>query len=181
MVFGVKETNAKVDYGERPRINFDNKEEALKEKEEPLRFYSVTTYDEKTGHRRFAAEVNAETGIVYSVEMDRRYLPELTAEQKKQTDTMSLLDDAAMTAFKTEQENGKAAAEGAVSAFFQPKTPILGTIQGSIYSDDLLLPVVEMDYYVVLQDGTIYYVIIAWPYRKVVSVSNWIETNTFGG
>ena len=136
------------------------------------RYYSVTVTDGTYDGFRYYAEVDGQTGVVYHAEMNKKLLPSLTTEQKalihqfgaehglgaRDLD-LALLDDVGSTAVEW------------VKRTVQPDGRVLGAINESIFSDNDQEPLTDINDYVVLENGTIFYVTVVWPTMEITSVT----------
>ena len=125
---------------------------------------------------RYYAEVNASTGAAYHAEKSKNLLPSLTTEQKAQIEQLDAehgLKSREMSADFLDDVGSIAV--NWISQTFQPEQRVLGAINESIFSDNSQEPLTDFNYYVILEDGTIYYVTIVWPIMEITSVTKFNE------
>ena len=140
------------------------------------RCYTVTVSDGTYDGFRYYAEVNASTGAAYHAEKSKNLLPSLTTEQKAQIEQLDAehgLKSREMSADFLDDVGSIAV--NWISQTFQPEQRVLGAINESIFSDNSQEPLTDFNYYVILEDGTIYYVTIVWPIMEITSVTKFNE------
>ena len=136
------------------------------------RYYSVAVTDGTYDGFTYYAEVNAQTGVAYHAERNKNLLPSLTTEQKALIQQLQAEHGlpAKDTSLALLDEVGSVAVDW-VSQKLQPEQRLLGAINDSSFSDSAQEPLTDINYNVVAQDGTIYYVTVVWPMMEITSVT----------
>ena len=142
---------------------------------EPVYFYQVAVMDEKTNVFRYAASVNAKTGVAYKATMNTDLLPDMTAEQRKLADSAGT--ENSMDHYDIEMVNTycyQAAREFIINKI-QTEVPILGYMERGFGMEKF--PEVSAGFYIVMRDGTIYNFDMAWPQMQICNfeILNQIE------
>lgn len=137
-------------------------------KEQPVHYYTVATSEMSNGLYRYFAWVNAETGVAYYAMRDNSLLPKLTAEQQKAVAEAkgNGLDE--NYDFSRVSIDCQDFAREWIAEKFDLKARILGFVDCGMIADDTGA---QASFYVVIRDGTIYYVNVAWPQMAVLGVS----------
>jgi len=169
-VFGANETEATVTYRTHAGISYIDGEYVETGDEQPAYFYVVSASERKDGQYGYYAQVNAETGVAYRAAKSSSLLPDMTAEQRKAANAAYRDGDWINYDFTTVDVDCRDFAREWVTQTFHPKAPILGFIDCGYLSDESLSPGVKTNFYVVIRDGTTYYIDMAWPQLTVLEV-----------
>ena len=136
--------------------------------EQPVHYYTVATSEMSNGLYSYFAWVNAETGVAYYAMRDNSLLPKLTAEQQK------VVAEAKANGLDEHYDFSRVSidcqdfAREWIAEKFDLKARILGFVDCGMIADDTGA---QASFYVVIRDGTIYYVNVAWPQLAVLGVS----------
>lgn len=168
--FDARATDTEVKYAEHVGESYKKGTVVQYGTEEPKRLYIVTSGVEEDGNYRYYAEVNAVTGVAYRADRNPTTIV-LTEEQKKQAAALGTFDDFSSADFSEEQQNSLQLAEQWVRDRLEPDVPFLRTVSNNVQTDNIDFPLVRMDDYVILENGTIYNVTFCWPSMDVIEVS----------
>lgn len=166
-IFDTDETEATVKLVTESGYSYIDGEIVETGKEEPVSYYAVTVSEYNDGRYRYFAQVNAETGVAYYAGRDTSFVPEMTAEQRKAVSEAKGNGDWEQYDYSRVSADCWDAAREWIPQKFDLKSNILGFIDGGFLSDD---SGTYANFYVVIRDGTIYYVNMAWPQRTVLEV-----------
>ena len=136
--------------------------------EEPRRLYTVTVSTED-GDLLYYAEVNAVTGVAYRAQRSLSTI-QLTQEQSEEAASLGTLKSFSTADFSEKAQDAARVAEEWVRERLEPDAPFLRTIPNNIYTDSEEFPLVSMDSYVTLENGTIYNVAVVWPSMDIVEL-----------
>jgi len=175
-VFDVNETEATVTLVSHTGISYIDGEYKATGKEQLVWVYMISISNQKTGETLYRAEVNAETGVAYSASRSSSLLPIMTSEQHQLfQDALPNGDFSKFDYLKMDMDCKDFVRDWIVEKF-DLDAKILGiTDCGSIAQNDGA----QDSFYVVLRDGTIYYVNIAWPELMVMDVAVLNQTRPY--
>ena len=175
-VFDANETDATVTLESHIGVSYINGEYIATGEEQPVLFYEVTIPNPKTGGYLYRAEVNADTGIAYFASRSSSLVPIMTSEQHQLFQDSIPNGDFSKFDFLKMDEDTKDYARDWINNKFDLEAKILGlTDCGSIADNDGA----QNSFYVVIRDGTIYYVNIAWPQLMVMDVAILNQTRPY--
>ena len=175
-VFDVNETEAVVTLVSHTGVSYIDGEYKATGKEQPVLVYALSISNPKTGESLYRAEVNAETGVAYSASRSSSLLPIMTSEQHQLFQDALPNGDFSKFDFTKMDMDCKDFAREWIVEKFDLNAKILGiTDCGSIAQNDGA----QDSFYVVLRDGTIYYVNIAWPELMVMDVAVLNQTRPY--
>lgn len=142
---------------------------------EPVYYYQVAVMDEKTNVFRYAASVNAKTGVAYKATMNTVFLPDMTAEQRKLADSAGTENSMDNYDFEMVNFYCYQAAREFINNTIQTEVPILGYMERGFGIEKF--PEVSAGFYIVMRDGTIYNFDMAWPQMQICNfeILNQIE------
>ena len=174
-VFNLNEKDAVVALYEREGAQYAGGDIQPSKDEEPVYYYQVAVMDEKTDVFRYAASVNAKTGVAYKATMNADLLSDMTAEQRKLADSAGT--ENSMDHYDIEMVNiycYQAAREFIINTI-QTEVPILGYMERGFGMEKF--PEVSAGFYIVMRDGTIYNFDMAWPQMQICNfeILNQIE------
>ena len=174
-VFDLNEKDAVVALYERDGAQYANGDIQPSKDAEPVYFYQVAVMDEKTNVFRYAASVNAKTGVAYKAAMNSILLPDMTAEQRKLVDSAGTEIDINTYDFSIVTAHCYQAAREFIAKTIQTEVPILGFIDRGFGMNQF--PQGNLEFIAVLRDGTIYDFDMAWPQLQIYSfeILNQIE------
>lgn len=175
-VFDANETDATVTLESHIGVSYIDGEYIATGEEQPVLFYEVTIPNPKTGGYLYRAEVNADTGIAYYASRSSSLVPIMTSEQHQLFQDSIPNGDFCKFDFLKMDEDTKDFAYDWINNKFDLEAKILGlTDCGSIADNDGA----QNSFYVVIRDGTIYYVNIAWPQLMVMDVAILNQTRPY--
>ena len=175
-VFDVNETEAVLTLVSHTGVSYIDGEYKATGKEQPVLVYALSISNPKTGESLYRAEVNAETGVAYSASRSSSLLPIMTSEQHQLFQDALPNGDFSKFDFTKMDMDCKDFAREWIVEKFDLNAKILGiTDCGSIAQNDGA----QDSFYVVLRDGTIYYVNIAWPELMVMDVAVLNQTRPY--
>ncbi len=176
-VFDVNETEAVVSFQTQAGAIYNDGEYIKTDEEQPIYYYSVVTPKFEDGRTRYFAFVNAETGVAYAAEQSYALVPKMTVDQcatwnkVKGNGDVNTFDYARMNVSCTDF------ARKWISEKFDLKAKMLGFVDsGSIYDQDGA----NTNFYVVIRDGTIYHLSLAWPQLTVLEITVLNQTRPTG-
>lgn len=145
---------------------------------EPVYVYQVAVMDEKTNVFRYAASVNAKSGVAYKASFNETFLTDMTGEQRALAATAGLSTQSETYDYSIVSAHCYEVAREWINQSLQPTVPILGFMEGGFGSDGQF-PQGRYDFYAVMYDGTIYQFEIAWPQLEILifEIRNQIEPN----
>lgn len=175
-VFDANETYATVTLESHIGVSYIDGEYIATGEEQPVLFYEITIPNPKTGGYLYRAEVNADTGIAYFASRSSSLVPIMTSEQHQLFQDSIPNGDFSKFDFLKMDEDTKDFAYDWINNKFDLEAKILGlTDCGSIADNDGA----QDSFYVVIRDGTIYYVNIAWPQLMVIDVAILNQTRAY--
>ncbi len=164
-VFDVNETEAIVTYGTHAAVSYVDGEYVEKGDELPVFFYSVSVSENQYGDPLYQAMVNAETGVAYSARRSYSLVPEMTAEQRALLHEANGKGDVTVFDYASMDIDCKDFAREWIAQKFDLEAQILGFVDcGTLVDDNGAYD----SFYVVIRDGTIYYLDMAWPQMTVL-------------
>ena len=175
-VFDVNETEATVTYTTQAGASYIDGENVETGKKQPVYKYTVSVSEFDDGRYRYRAQVNAETGVAYSASRSNSLVPEMTAEQRKavkEAKGNGVWENYDFARVSTECAD---AAREWIPEKFDLKAKILGFIDCGFISGDAGA---KANFYVVVRDGTIYYLDMAWPQLTVLEVGILNQTRSY--
>ena len=169
--FNANETEASVEYQARPATFNQDGTTGETVTLEPDRVYVVKTALEKGESDYYYAEVNAVTGEAYRVDKAWEQLKPMTAEQQVRVDELYTHDETWSSALfdAAEPETGPKAMKWFQDKF-HPDAPMLPLIYPGSSEDEVLRHAIDVEYYVVLRDGTIYLLSMVWPTFEILMI-----------
>ena len=166
LTFGVSETDASVTYYEEGRYLYAHGERTKEDSVNgPIRIYRVAVSNPLVPKEdRYLADVNAVTGVAFRAIRLPETLSELSVEQQTRVSELGAWNETTEKAIRKDlAADGQNAAQVYVEQTFHPDHPVLDVTQREFYSDATQFPRVDLDYYVIIEDGTIYAVQLSWP------------------
>jgi len=171
MVFDVNETEAVVEYHEYVGLTYEDGYAIQYGTEEPDRVYVIKVNPNEIGNFDYYAEVNAVTGEAYRADKAWELLKPMTAEQQVRVDELYTHDETWSSALfeAAEPETGPEAMKWFQDKF-HPDAPMLPMIYPGSSEDEVLRHAIDVEYYVVLRDGTIYLLSMVWPTFEILMI-----------
>lgn len=167
-VFDVNETEAAVTYQEQPGATFLDGNYQVTGKEQPVLIYIVSAGKQQDGQYPYVAQVNAETGVAFAAFRNTMFAPEMTlAEQKTLQKARENINDRDSVFSKISTECQQAARIW-ISEKFDLSAGILGFLDGGGSLESIGG---NANFYVVIRDGTIYHLTLAWPQLTVLEIT----------
>ena len=166
-VYNQKETEATVSFYTHAGYSYIDGENVETGEEQPVYYYAVAIPGASNGLNKYIAFVNAETGVAYFAARDSSLLPKMTLEQQKAADEAKGNGDWKNYDFSRVNIECQDFAREWIAEIFDLKANILGFVDCGMISDNTGA---ETSFYIVIRDGTIYYVDMAWPQLAVLRV-----------
>lgn len=175
-VFDVSETEAEVTYQEQTGATFIDGNYQVTGKEQPIYIYIVTADKQEDGQYLYRAQVNAETGVAFAAEQSYSFVPTMTADQRVIWDKARGNGDANSFDYESMDVDCTQFARKWIPEKFELKAGILGCVDcgGSFDQNGA-----SATFYVVIRDGTIYHVTVAWPQLTVLEIAVLNQTRPF--
>ena len=168
-VFDVNETEAKVEYEEREGFTYQYGFAIHKGNEEPDRVYIIKVRPNEDGNFDYYAEVNAVTGEAYIAQKAWELLKPMTAEQQARADELYAQEkEWSKVLQSTAEEETRPEAYQWFYKKFRPDEPVLPLLFSLSDGVPDRRNMIESEYYVVVQDGSIYTLLMSWPAFEVV-------------
>ena len=167
-VFDVNETDAVVTYQEQTGATFLDGTYKVTGEEQPVSIYIVSAAKQKDGQYLYCAHVNAETGIAFAAFRNTMFAPEMTTDQRATWDKARGNGDANSFDYESMDVDCTQFARKWIPEKFELKAGILGCVDcgGSFDQNGT-----STTFYVVIRDGTIYNVTLAWPQLTVQNIT----------
>ena len=137
--------------------------------EEPGREYIVKVAPEKGSNDYYYAYVDAVSGIAYRAEQAMSGI-DLTKEQQKQAEALGTVDTFDPNALLPAQQDGKAVVSDLMKNRLEKLVPTLRVFPDMIETDSVDFPKARLEYFVLMENGTIYNLSLCWPTMELVSV-----------
>lgn len=169
LAFDVNVTDAEAEYQENPDVTHEGGSKERYIFEEPGRVYLVKVAPEKGGDAYYYASVDAVTGVAYRADK-YFYGASLTSEQQKQADALGTLDEFRPDSLLTVQQDATRIVEKLMKDRLEPDVPTLRIFSDMIETDSVDFPRVQLEYFVLMENGTIYNLTLCWPTMELVSV-----------
>ena len=168
-VFDVNETEATVEYEEREGFTYQYGFAIHKGNEEPDRVYIIKVRPNEDGNFDYYAEVNAVTGEAYIAQKAWDLLKPMTAEQQARADELYAQEkEWSKVLQSTAEEETRPEAYQWFYKKFRPDEPVLPLLFSLSDGVPDRKNMIESEYYVVVQDGSIYTLLMSWPSFEVV-------------
>ena len=176
-VFDVKETEATVTLQTQAGATYTNGDYQQTGDEQPIYYYVVATPKDANGLSDYTALVNAETGIAYSAEQSYSHVPKMTAAQREKWSKAYANGDSLKIDYMSMDVDCMDFAREWIPQTFDLNARILGFVDsGSSFDQDGA----GTNFYVVIRDGTIYHITMAWPQLTVIEVTVLNQTRPTG-
>ena len=167
-VFDVKETEATVTLQTLAGATYTNGDYQQTGDEQPIYYYTVATPQDANGLSDYTALVNAETGIAYSAEQSYSHVPKMTASQREKWRKAYANGDPLKIDYMSMDVDCEDFVREWIPEKFDLNARILGLVDsGSSFDQDGA----GTNFYVVIRDGTIYHITMAWPQLTVFEVT----------
>ena len=176
-VFDMKETEATVTLQTQAGATYTNGDYQQTGDEQPIYYYVVATPKDANGLSDYTALVNAETGIAYSAEQSYSHVPKMTAAQREKWSKAYANGDSLKIDYMSMDVDCMDFAREWIPQTFDLNARILGFVDsGSSFDQDGA----GTNFYVVIRDGTIYHITLAWPQLTVTEVTILNQTRPTG-
>ena len=170
-VFDVNETDATVEYEERAGFTYVNGCSVHYGTEEPIRVYIIKVNPNEIGNFDYYAEVNAVTGEAYRADKAWELLKPMTAEQQTRADELYRQEEEWSKVLQsTAEEETNPEAYQWFRNKFRPDKPMLFPIFSLSEQVPDRKNMIESEYYIVVEDGSIYTLLMSWPTFEVVRI-----------
>ncbi|MEZ4509072.1 MAG: hypothetical protein R2912_03135 [Eubacteriales bacterium] len=176
-VFDANETEAVVTKAVQAGTTYVDGEYIHTGNEQNVNYYVVATPTDANGRSDYIVFVNAETGVAYSAEKSYSLVPKMTNLQREKWREAYGTGDAETADFGTLISDCYIYAREWIPQKFDLKAGILGNVDsGSMFDSDGG----SSNFYIVIRDGTIYHVTVAWPQMMVIEVTILNQTRPTG-
>jgi len=176
-VFDVNETDAVVSQAVQSGATYIDGEYKLTGDEQQIYFYTVAAPKLQEGQSEYTACVNAETGVAYSAEQRYSHVPKMTVEQREKWSKAYANGDSDAIDYVSMDIDCTDFAREWIPQKFNLNASILGIVDsGSSFDQDGA----NTNFYVVIHDGTIYHITMAWPQLTVIEVTILNQTRPTG-
>lgn len=136
--------------------------------EQNINYYVVATPQDTHGCSDYVAFVNAETGVAYSARKSYSLVPKMTNIQWKEWRKACGSGDAQTADFGTLTSDCYIFAREWIAEKFDLKAGILGSVDsGSGFDSNGG----SSNFYIVIRDGSIYHMTVAWPQMIVMEIT----------
>lgn len=135
--------------------------------EQHIAFYAVATPTDSYGLSDYLAFVNAETGVAYSAEQ-YGHLPEITVEQREKLNKAYGNGDVLSIDWLSMDVDCYDFAREWIPQKFELNDGILGIVDSGSGFDSIGG---SSNFYIVIRDGSIYHMTVAWPQMIVMEVT----------
>ena len=94
----------------------------------------------------------------------------MTAEQQKQAEALGTLDAYDPNSLIPAQQDGEAVVNDLMKNRLEKLVPTLRVFPDMIETDSVDFPKIRLEYFVLMENGTIYNLTLSWPTMELVSV-----------
>ena len=167
--FDAKANEATVEYQARAGVTYHSEAAGKDVLLEPDRVYVVKVAPKAGETEYYYAEVDAVTGFAFRAE---RYATEtvFTEEQQKQGDAFGTQGELNPDDFLLTQQNAQKNIMDIMANRLEPELPILRIYPDIIETDSVDFPQVMLEYFVLMEDGTVYNLTLSWPTMELIKV-----------
>lgn len=176
-VFDAQETEATVSEAVQSGATYVDGEYRLTGDEQQIYYFVVATPKDADGRSDYTAFVNAETGVAYSAEQRYSHVPKMTVEQREKWSKAYANGDSDAIDYLSMDIDCNDLAREWIARKFDLKAKILGIIDCGSLTDS---EGAYNSFYVVIRDGTIYHITMAWPQLTVLEVTLLNQTRPTG-
>ena len=169
LAFEANATDATVELVENPDRTHADGSTARYMFEDPGREYIVKVAPEKGSNDYYYAFVDAVTGVAFQAERAMSGI-DLTDEQQKQAEALGTLDSLDTKTLLPAQQDGEAVVNDLMKTRFEKLVPTLRVFPDMIETDSVDFPKIRLEYFVLMENGTIYNLTLCWPTMELVSV-----------
>ena len=175
-VFDVNISEVTVTKGVRAGATYVDGEYKETGNEQHINYYIVATPPDSYGLPDYMAYVNAETGVAYSAEQ-YGHLPEMTTEQREKFNKAYGNGDALSIDWLSMDVDCDDFAREWIPQTFDLKAGILGIVDSGSGFDSTGG---SSNFYIVIRDGSIYHMTVAWPQMIVTEITILNQTRPTG-
>ena len=174
LAFEANATDATVELVENPDRTHADGSAARYMFEEPGREYIVKVASEKGSNDYYYAYVDAVSGVAYRAEQAMSGI-DLTEEQQKQAEALGTVDTFDPNALLPAQQDGQAVVSDFMKTRLEKLVPTLRVFPDMIETDSVDFPKARLEYFVLMENGTIYNLSLCWPTMELVSVYRYTQ------
>ena len=174
LAFEANATDTTVELVENPERTHADGSSARYIFEEPGRVYKVSVAPEKGSNDYYYAYVDAVSGVAYRAEQAMSGI-DLTEEQQKQTEALGTLDEYDPNSLNPAQQDGQAVVSDLMKNRLEKLVPTLRVFSDMIETDSVDFPKAQLEYFVLMENGTIYNLSLCWPTMELVSVYRYTQ------
>lgn len=174
LAFEANATDATVELVENPARTHTDGSTARYMFEEPGREYIVKVAPEKGSNDYYYAYVDAVSGVAYRAEQAMSGI-DLTEEQQKQAEALGTVDTFDPNALLPAQQDGQAVVSDLMKNRLEKLVPTLRVFPDMIETDSVDFPKAQLEYFVLMENGTIYNLSLCWPTMELVSVYRYTQ------
>ena len=169
LAFGANETDAVVEYQARVSATNDDGSAEQAYSAEPDRVYVVKAARGTGETDYYYAEVDAVTGFAFRAERFMSGIV-LTEEQQKQADALGALEEFDPNSLLPAQQEAMEIVVERMEKNLETDVPVLRVYPDMIESDSADFPKVQLEYFVLMEDGKIYNITLCWPTMELIKV-----------
>jgi hypothetical protein len=167
-IFDVNETEAVVSYQELKGTTFVEGDYQVTGKEQPIYIIVVATDKQADGEYLYYAHVNAETGVAFAAFCNTMFEPKLTPAEQKALDEARKSGNDRLVVYHEILSDCEHASQKWIAEKFDLQAGILGFVEGG---GALERSGANANFYIVIRDGTIYHMTVAWPQMIVTEIT----------
>lgn len=176
-VFDVNVTEVTVTKGVRAGATYVDGEYKEMGNEQHITYYAVATPPDEYGRSDYMAFVNAETGVAYFAEKSYSLVPKMTSEQYKKWKKAYAGGDTDSADWGELTSDCYIFGREWIAEKFDLKAGILGEVDSGCGFDT---SGGSCNFYIVIRDGSIYHMTVAWPQMIVTEITILNQTRPTG-
>jgi len=158
------------EYQERAGVTYDDGFTIQYGTEEPMRVYVIRVNPDEIGNAEYYAEVNAVSGVAYRARIRPSSIV-LTEEQQKKADIFGAYENFDSDTLEAIQQDAVSVATDMIDSRLEQDVPIFRIYPDTIMTDKLEYPKVFLEYIAIMENDTIYSIMLCWPSMDLVDVN----------